>query len=309
MSGGSKILILGAGGRVGRLLRQAWSLDPDLPEVVFQSRGSGTGIGMVCDPISGGKSEFLAGVIELAPTTIVALWGVTPHSAVPDLSLNSRLALLALEAGQICGARRVVLISTGAIYASTQQTQPYREAVEVASGTAYGNAKHNMERDALQWCEEAEAAKGGIPSLTILRLANVAGADMLADAVRRAVDGPPLCLDHFHQGRGPCRSYLSARTFAATIAALRASEGPADPEILNLADGQTAWDMADLLRALDQAGYGVAWTWRDAPGTALALHSLDVGAMAARFPGVNASVCRSPEALVADWLAACGGRP
>ncbi|OSP56814.1 NAD(P)-dependent oxidoreductase [Pseudoruegeria sp. SK021] len=309
MSPSQRVLILGGGGRVGRLLCGAWRQDPSLPELVVQSRHPGPGITFVQDPAPGNEATFLKAVAAVAPDTVVALWGVTPHSTTKDLSENSRLALLALKAAQVSGARRVVLTSTGAVYSPS--SRGHRETDRVDPPSAYGRAKWQMEQAAADGCRVQAAA----PTVTILRLANVIGADLLGDVVRQAAGrcgtDPQACLtlDRFPDGFGPRRSYLSPRTLARCVSRIAASASSVGGGVYNLADGNTVWDMSAVLRALERAGYPVAWKWAAAPDTALPVHGLNTDLLTRDWPELKADFCQTPDALVADWLAAGGGTP
>lgn len=306
MTRDARVLVLGSGGRVGRLIRQVWEQHPALPRAVFQSRCAGRGITLVGDPMADPDGEAGAGLTRFRGDMIVALWGVTPHTGNGDLALNSRLALLALEAARAAGVPRVVLISTGAVYAPPGSEGGYCEDTAAFSAGAYGQAKIAMEVAARNWAQDAGPQA---PAITILRLANVAGADMLADAVRCATPGAPLRLDRFASGGGPRRSYLAPHTLAAALGAICAASPTPGTSIFNLADGDALWDMADLLQALTRAGHSVPWGWQAAPPAALYAHQLNVTAFAGRFPEVAGQFRPSADALVADWLSASGGRP
>jgi hypothetical protein len=145
------------------------------------------------------------------------------------------------------------------------------------------------------------AAGPDAPGVTLLRIGNLAGADMLAGSAA----GGAVTLDRFASGSGPVRSYVGPATLARVLAALAARAGaglpavlpPVLPPVLNVAEpGGIA--MADLLRAA-----GIGFGWRPAPAGAIERVVLDVARLAALVPLPPAD----PARLVAEWRQATGG--
>lgn len=103
----------------------------------------------------------------------------------------------------------------------------------------------------------AERLHGTGTALCILRLGNVAGADMLGSVV---ASGRRVVLDRFADGQGPVRSYIGPGMLARTVEALarRVRTGEILPKVLNTA-GQAPVAMADILTAA-----ALPFDWRPA---------------------------------------------
>lgn len=263
------LLVLGANGKLGRLARAVWAVHPPAGwriRSVARHEGAADLRWAPGDPASDlGHAD-----------AIVALWGVT---GAGDMADNARLAQTACALGEAVGARRVLHLSSAAVYGP--DGAPWREDTEPAPVSAYGKAKRDMER--------AIADHPAAGKSVILRVGNMVGADSLFAALSR-LEAPAL--DRFPDGSGPRRSYLTARTLAEALVFLADDSRPV-PQVLNLADdGET--DMADIVRA-DGREPG----WREAPDNAVAAATLDL----ARLRGVmNLDPVRAaPEGLVADW--------
>lgn len=276
-----RVLVLGASGRIGRMLRHH-----GLPGVTacwqFRDRVDQPGA-VIFDPAAEDRfSDRLDAVLCLS--------GVVSGDPAA-LAVNSTLALAALEIGAGCGAKRVFLASSAAVYGGA--ALPLSEDAPRNPQNAYGHAKAMME-DAAQ----ARAAQLGLP-LTILRIGNVAGADALLGQQAQAA----ITLDRFADGQGPRRSYIGPQDLSAVMAALlRLGAAGGDlPLILNLAL-PGAVDMADLLRAA-----GRDFAWRDAPATALSTVVLDVARLARYVPLPTAPATHTPAThliaarIVGDW--------
>ena len=271
MTAPARVLVLGASGRLGRLLRAGWRGRGDVAPL-WQYRGAAPADApdgaLVWDPLAGTVPD--AGPID----AVLGLAGVVAGDAAA-LARNTDLAHAAQAAGAALGARHVFLTSTAAVYGTGG---PHPETAAPAPRTDYARAKHAMER-----------AAAGIPGCTVLRIGNVVGADMLAGAAARGT----VMLDRFADGRGPRRSYIGPGAFADVLAGLarRAAAGARLPGLLNLA-APGAVAMADLLAA---AGHD--WRWRPAPETALPELTLDV----TRLGGLVPLAPADPAAMVAEW--------
>ena len=266
-----RVLVLGASGRLGRLLRAGWRGRFDVAPL-WQYRGNapdgGPEAGVIWDPLAAPVPDL--GAVD----AVLGLAGVVAGDAAA-LARNTDLARAACAAGAALGARCVLLTSTAAIHGAGG---PHPETAPAAPRTDYARAKHAMER-----------AVAGMPGCTVLRIGNVVGADMLAGAAARGV----VTLDRFANGRGPRRSYIGPGAFADVLAGLvaRAAAGAALPGVVNLAaPGPVA--MEALLAA---AGHD--WRWRPAPETALPELTLDV----TRLGGLVALAPADPAAMVAEW--------
>ncbi|WP_296478648.1 NAD(P)-dependent oxidoreductase [Roseinatronobacter sp.] len=272
-----RVLILGASGRLGGMLRRHWIEAHAHPVWQFRSPPSRTvsrGSVHVCDP--------LVNLPDCGPVdAVVSLAGIVPGKTA-SLSLNTELGLAAIDCAGMLGARHVFLSSSAAVYGAA--ASPLHEDGTADPVSAYGQAKLAMEEAA-----RLRAARYGI-AVTALRIGNVAGADALLGQNRNRYR-----LDQLVDGRGPVRSYIGPREFARLLQALSclACRGATLPTRLNLAlPGCVA--MADLCRAA-----ATPFDWHPAPAHALQSVVLDVARLAALVPLPWAD----PAEIVADWLA------
>ena len=282
--GSDNMLILGSGGKVGRMLARHWAAHP--PEgctPVFQSRR--------------GRMAAPAGIQTLrwAPGddprslprahVLVALWGVTPGSDQP-MSMNATLARLALEIARKRRIGRVILASSSAVYTG-QGAGRHREREDLNEPPgAYGRAKLEMERTAMRWSAE----NGAPPGVSVLRLANVIGADGLFAALGRK---GAIKLDRFASGQGPKRSYLSVGDLARVLQKLALLPAKNLPPLLNVA-GERPISMQALVEA---AGRPIEW--HDAPPDALEQIELDTSLLASIAGPLDESA--DPARAIAAW--------
>jgi len=232
------LLVTGASGRVGRLLRAA------LPEarlgglqILWHGRRPGPGNQVDWDIGRAPPPDLPPG------TPILNLAGQTSGSdeILADNVLSARaVAELALRL-----AAPLLHMSTAAVLAPA--SQDLTEDDVPAPTSAYGRAKLQAEQVLSQTLPNEH--------LTLLRLANLAGADMLFGNIRA---GLPITLDPIAgQPGGPIRSYVGPATLARILDGLvgRVVKGQALPRVLNLAQpGAVA--MADVLMATD-----MRWSW------------------------------------------------
>jgi len=261
----------------------------DLPEVfgaqafLWQRRAEagslpeGLAEAIVFDPLTDPEASGATLRAAVAPRrirTVLCLAGVIRGDEAA-LAVNSDLAIAALKIAKDCGAGRVLLSSSAAVYGA--QAGQLHEDVPLTPAAPYGAAKAQMEADAVAW-RDAHA-----PQIEIcaLRIGNVAGADALLGrpearsgaAVALAPPRAPLTLDVFADGHGPWRSYIGPRSFAHAI--MRAVAAPALPPALNIAlQGMVPMD------ALLQAA-GHSFTPRAAPAGAIATVELECSRAAA----------------------------
>ncbi len=248
-----RVLVLGASGKLGRMLRRLWA--PGRPgggQTLWQYRKDPPGNGIEWQPgraVPGGLSSV---------DSVLALWGVTPgaRDAPPrDLGENSTLAVEAMELAARLGAGRVLHCSSAAVY--VPGPDPLREDAAGGGINAYGRAKLDMEKAIADWC----AAHPTGPRAVIMRIGNVAGADSLFAAIGAAIGcgSGRITLDRFDTGEGPWRSYVSLRALAQTIETLMNCEtGPA-PLTVNVAT-RPPLAMEAIARAA-----GCEIDWRPAP--------------------------------------------
>ncbi len=283
------ILVLGAAGRIGGLLRRDWpTLLPAGADLRWQARRR------PADYAAGEAWHILAPLEDPATLaraaegvdTILCLAGVTPgHGG--DLDDNARLAEASIRAAQASTRvsdrkTRVLLASSAAVYGNQPGTLP--EEAPLHPATPYGAAKAEMEAQALRLGAEAGVA------VTALRIGNIAGLDAILGGWR-----PGFQLDRFADGTTPRRSYIGVQMLAQVLAAL--VQRPDLPNVLNLAQpGPVA--MGDLLRAA-----GLEFSLRPAPDSAIPEVALEVTRLAGLLPPDVPLPAADPAQLVAEWAA------
>ncbi len=243
-----KVLVLGAGGKVGRLLSQFWRRNP--PEGLCPLYQSG---GVKRDGYLTWRADGDVSALPEAET-IVALWGRSEGDR-QSMQVNVELGLRALEIATELGAKRLLLASSSAVYAGSGAGRHAEADMLVEPSGAYGASKLEMERAVL-----AASGAGRGPVVSVLRLANIIGADSLFDNLQ---PGGEVVLDRFSSGGGPMRSYLTVGDLAHVLGVLATCPQAVLPSIVNVA-GSHALAMADLV---EQAAGQVVW--QAAPPTAL----------------------------------------
>lgn len=264
--------MLGAQGRLGRMLQQCW---PVPSELVLQSRRKGPGIHTF---------DILAAPNELAKVAlkcraVICLAGVTNvHNARTGdpMRLNTELALATISAAP--RGMPVFIASSAAVYGN--ENGLCREDQNVVPVSEYGHAKREMELAAI-----ALGQKRGVP-VTALRIGNVAGADAILGGW-----SPEMVLDRFPNGMTPARSYIGPFGLARILHLLTCQTGL--PDILNIAT-PGAVEMGALL---SQAG--LDFGTKDAPPGAIPKVELDVSRLAQWVD--FAPDAGTPRALVRDW--------
>lgn len=242
-----RVLMLGASGKLGRMLRAIW------PQPV----------GDTLDIIPVFRSDVAADGVRWAPgdpignlpraDVVLALWGVTAGDAAA-LAMNATLAQHAMDIAEATGAARVLHCSSAAVY----RPAPFAltEEAETDPPGRYGLAKQDMERLVL--------ARSTRVAQVLMRIGNVAGAESLFGNMR---PGTPVSLHRFANGRAPVRSYIAPQTLARAIVALCDSEAPAG--VINVA-APVPTGMDEIARAA-----GCSIEWRDAPPHAVPMVALD----------------------------------
>lgn len=277
------VLVLGAGGRLGRLVARAWSRDAAV-RPTYQSGRAGAVPGAVGLDILADPDPLAA--LAAGHDAVLMLAGVTQADDAADLELNTTLALAALEAARRAAVPRVFLMSSAAVYGRAGGLLDEADAPCPVSD--YGRAKARMEEAVLRWRNRAGGAE---VEPVVLRLGNVAGADALLGAPA----GREIVLDRFADGTSPRRSYIGPVSLARCLA--RLATLPDLPGILNLA-APGAVAMSELLDAA-----GKRWRWQPAPEAAIACVELSVVRLAKQVePGLIAA---DAAAMVAE-LAALG---
>lgn len=276
---GPRLLVLGATGRVGRLLRPHW---PRPRAMWFQHRDPALDEGLYWPDLSDPSPLLEALTDAPLPQAMIVLSGVTSGSQ-EALDLNRRLALWAVTAAQRAGIRRILVASSSAVYGAGQGA-PLAETASLAPVNAYGQAKCAMEAALEPFRADLD--------ICALRIGNVAGADALLLNVARAAADVPILIDRFADGQGPWRSYIGAGTMARVLDHLALAPDRL-PSVLNLAAPQ-AVSMESLVVA-------AAHPYRlvPAPATAFQHITLDCHRLAALYPFTPAD--NDPALMVADW--------
>ena len=257
-------LITGGGGRLGRLLRAARPFNPELQhEMIFQSR------------TPNGDIQWSEGdSLDHLPRcdAVIALWGRTSGTD-EELAENARLAELSARVADHIGARRVVHMSTAAVYGPGRLMN---EDHPTENCNQYGKSKLDMER-AVAHLQDRFGGRH-----ICLRLANVVGADSLAPALRSP---DAATIDMFNADtrapQGPRRSYIGAGDLLSVFDGLLSVPAEDWPPVLNIAC-PTPIAMDDLIRAADKDVI-----WRPAPATATAEVSLDASRLQALLPSLT----------------------
>lgn len=203
----ASIVVLGATGRLGRLMRPHWGNTP----TVWQSRYAETGmhrLDFMQDP--DGLTQLLSGA-----SAVICLAGVTPAPDA-DMTQNVHIAQTVLDAAKAAGAGRVFLTSSAAVYGAGGS--PLHENATLAPLSPYGESKRAME----------ELARAHPHPSTSLRIGNVAGADAILGKWNDA-----MALDRCNDGHAPRRSYIGVGTLARVLETLA---GQTDvPQVVNVA--------------------------------------------------------------------------
>lgn len=291
-----RVLVLGATGRIGAILRKCWPVGGIGggigADILWQTRhpidGSGATTGcavgeswVTLDPLI--QPDALARAAT-GCSAILCLAGVVSEPDLgPDLGRNGRmddnsaLAEAAVRAGAAARAQ-VVLASSAAVYGN--QPGVLTESASLAPMSDYGRAKVRMETRAA-----ALAAELGV-RVCALRIGNIAGIDAILGGW-----APGFRLDQFADGRTPQRSYIGLRTLARVLGDLMVAKHL--PGVLNIVSPGVI-DMGALLDAAD-----LAWEPRPAPQSAIAQLCLSTRALE-RFTSLQEA---STDTLVAEWRA------
>lgn len=274
--GFGEVLLIGATGRLGGMLRRHWPADDTL---CCQSRQSLPGFVQFDLPAIGEQPSDAAIAAARGAQAIICLAGITPARAgASGASLNDNisLALGALNLAESAGVPRFLAASSAAVYGAGEG--PLTEDVTCMPVSDYGKQKLAMERALL----EASAAA----AVTILRIGNVAGADAILGGWQ-----PEMRIDRFPDGRTPSRSYIGPITLARVMHHLCFVEGL--PRILNIA-APGAVQMGALLDAA-----GLDWQPKPAPASAIPEVRLDTNTLERHVDFAPEN--QTPAGLVSEW--------
>ncbi len=275
------ILVLGASGKVGRLLRAVWSAEPPQGlRVIYQFRNAAPDAADCIRFAPGDPTDNLSPV-----DTVLSLWGVTSGDA-QALAANTDLALEAMRIARATGADRVLHASSIAVYAPSDT--PLGEDNPVGAPNAYGAAKADM---------ETAIRSETCPRSCSLRIGSVAGAESLAasvDTYQAAASKTPLILHRFASGHGPARSYIAPSDLARAIAALALCPLDDLPEAVNIGAARPV-----TMDALLQAA-GIPFDWQPAPEGAREIAVLNTSRLHRLAPLPRDD--GDPDHIVRDWL-------
>ncbi len=263
------VVVTGAAGRVGQALRAVWGHRVAGRPILWSARTPAQSIDLPWN-ISQDPAPLLG-----AGAVFLHLAGKTSGTEAA-LAENRQSAEAVARAAARCKAAHVFLVSTAAVYRPSPD--PIDETVLPDPVSPYGRAKR-----------AAELAMQGPFGLTVLRLGNLAGADVLLERARQGrVTLDPIA----GQPGGPERSYIGPRVLAAALEGLilRVDAGQTLPPVVNLAQHPPV-AMADLLQAA-----GADWGFGAPRAEAVPRVALDVSLLSALVPLPPASA----EGLMAD---------
>lgn len=242
----SSVLLVGATGRVGRMLMSYWQSEKARPSpsalcVVPQRRKAPNAPyqGLVWDPEQG-EAALKAYISEHGSfDALLMLGGVTPSPGQATVG-NATLADAVLKACSATKIPRVLIASSSAVYGS-KLDRPYVESDPLCPVNDYGQDKIRMEQVCAEYRDQTM-------EVCCLRIGNVAGADALLQNALDSAKSQNLTLDRFANGRGPLRSYIGPVTLAHVLETL-VTYPQALPEVLNIGLPNALY-MDDLLQAL-----------------------------------------------------------
>ncbi len=298
---GRKIAVLGATGRLGRMLFRAPAASaPAGPVVQLFAHSRRSGHAIQWDPQEHrAPADVLAGLLR-GMDVVVNLTGSTPTSggtADQFDAVNVGLAETIVRAARAAGVPRILMASSASVYGRPRPEQaPFKETDAVAPLTQYGQSKARMEERLLALAADQD-------DVSILRFGNIAGADALLGQLTRQAKPVSIALDLFTSGGGPVRSYLGPHGLYRAVVALATAPGPLPP-VMNVAHPVpvrmeallTAWQAVDPL--------AVEWSFRPAPAGAIERVVLDTGRLGqvVRFDAADPA-----EAIVRECIAHCRG--
>ncbi|MFC3612577.1 NAD-dependent epimerase/dehydratase family protein [Lutimaribacter marinistellae] len=271
----TQVLVLGATGRIGGVLRSFWPAGAFPSPVTWQARRIGAGPDFkVFDPISE-PAEFARAV---RGRTVLCLAGPVPGRGEGDPEDHVRLAEVAIRAAGEGGGGPVLLASSAAVYGAAGGVLD--EGVPLRPLSDYGRAKARMEEVAARLADQIGVR------VTSLRIGNVAGCDAILGGWR-----PGFMLDRFADGRTPRRSYVGPASLARILGDLVARRDL--PPALNVA----LPGVVEMGALLDAAG--LEWTPRPAPDSAIEVVELSTRALGT-FTRLDPSA-NLPATLVREW--------
>lgn len=261
------VVVTGASGRIGQMVRAAWARTSP-PGVRFMWSGRGQGADIHWD--------IATGIVDLPKGCGVLHLAAVLRGDAGQMALNATMARHIAASAIACGAMRVLMASTAAVYGARCEDCSEDDVAQPFS--PYGQAKLAAEQALI-------AGAGAVP-VTILRIGNVVG----ADALLGAAGGHEVALDPVPGlPGGPVRSWIGPQRLAHVIAQLMLQDNL--PPVLNIACDPPL-PMAELLNAA-----GAQWHYGPPNAAVLPRAVLDIRCLS----GVIATPPTSPADLVADW--------
>ncbi|SEK69870.1 Nucleoside-diphosphate-sugar epimerase [Roseovarius nanhaiticus] len=286
---GNRTLLIGASGRVGRMVLKALRANETRGCAVsaqYKTADSAMRDGDLIWNLSDGFGPLRAWMCKHGtPSCMTVLAGRTPITG-DALEVNVSIAGAYLRAAHDCGIPRVLLASSSAVYGVGQGT-PMREDHPCHPNSFYGAYKLMMEDVA------AEYRAAGL-EVCCLRIGNVVGADALPLGAHSGSAMGRLAIDCFDNGHGPQRSYMGPASLASTLSQLSTYPGRL-PFVLNVAAPEPI-HMDTLAEAA-----GLRWTAMPAAGYTPQRIVLDC----TRLAGLVAvpSDAGSAARLISEWRA------
>ena len=237
-------MVLGSSGRIGGMLRKAWTSDH------FLSRGDVTFSFQRRHAHPEYPNDLLWDILKEPPHALakavpfdcmIVLSGIVPK-AKADLTLNTAIGVACVAAASQLAIPHVLLASTSAVY-GTGSNNPFSENDGPDPVNDYGRAKWDMEQNC-----QAQAQALAL-NLCCLRIGNVAGADALLMNGVALAPGESLKLDCFEDGGTPLRSYIGPESLARVMLSL-IHKRPQLPPTLNIATPHPV-----TMRALAEAAH------------------------------------------------------
>lgn len=275
-------LLMGASGKVGGLLRKAWSLhNPEHLSLISQFRKSGKygSRSLIWNPDQTSTTFPVNENLDICNdrTAMIVFSGVTPRTEA-NLSDNTQIAINCLNAAKELGIRRVLIASSSAVYGEGQG-EPIRENHPLNASSRYGVAKIRMEEAVYEHAKDIE--------ICCLRIGNVLGADALMLNAKKVDRSMHLEIDRFPSGKGPVRSYIDPVKLVSVISTL-ATYKEKLPQVLNVAC-PTETSMSEIANIAK-----IEWKWRPAIKGAYERIILDCSALS-RIHEFEKDECQLPK--------------
>ncbi|MGO4588502.1 NAD-dependent epimerase/dehydratase family protein [Paenarthrobacter sp. 2TAF44] len=250
-----KILVTGANGRLGMVVRQQLQRRADLSAIYLISpRAIPQTAADVRADISD-PSDLKQAVLFAEPDVIIHLAGVSGAACDANLKLSEAVNVTAMQvlcdAAMTAGTSRIVFSSTAAVYGD-RNTEPVSEAHQVDLSSTYARMKHEAE-EILR-----EATDSAVLSSVALRIFNIYGDKFSDSLVHRLLSSTPLRPSRLQGLDTFVRDYIHAPDVAEAI--LRSTNVPLRGHLtLNIGSGEATSNrkLVHLLSKLGKIHYEV----------------------------------------------------